>query len=439
EKVISQLGENFSLKDLGELHQFLGMEVHKTEKGLFLSQERYAQDLLSRLSMYNAKGCKSPMSTSCILSKNKSDSSIDGTLFRRIVGSLQYLTISRPEISYAVNKVSQYMSHPHEEHWKAIKRILKYISGSTHLGLEIAKSDNLSVVGFCDSDWAADLDDRRSTSGFCVYIGGNLVSWSSRKQASVSKSSAEAEYKSLAHVTSEVLWILSLLGELHFQSATKPSLEHHPQPPFSVNLVQSVKKEACLDLWHKRLGHCSYEIVKSVLKSCNQSFDLNTNVTLCSICVVSKIHKLPFNDSETEYTLPFELVHSDLWGPSPIKSKTSHLYYLNFVDQFTKFTWIFFLKQKFEVFDIFLHFKTMVETQFGFKIKNLQTDWGGEYRSLDPFLQSNGITHRVSCPYTPQQNGTAERKHRHITEMGLSLLNQSSLPLNHWDDAFATL
>lgn len=114
------------------------------------------------------------------------------------------------------------MQCPLDDHWKAIKRILRYLAGTTNYGLHFTKSPSLSITGFSDSDWAADLDDRRLTSGFYVYLGSNLISWCSKNQASVSRSSTEAEYRSLDITTSELLWITSLLTELRVFSFATP-------------------------------------------------------------------------------------------------------------------------------------------------------------------------------------------------------------------------
>ncbi|KAK2373624.1 putative mitochondrial protein [Trifolium repens] len=218
QKLISNLNAEFALKQLGTLDYFLGIEVfHLADGSLLLSQAKYIRDLLSKAKMDTANGMPTPMASTLKLSKVGSIPVDDPTQFRSIVGALQYATLTRPEIAYSVNKVCQFLSNPLEEHWKAVKRILRYLSGTLHYGLliQVAPIDKpLTLIGFCDADWASDPDDRRSTSGACIYVGPNLVSWWSKKQTLVARSNAEAEYRSLANLSLEILWLQSLLTEL---------------------------------------------------------------------------------------------------------------------------------------------------------------------------------------------------------------------------------
>jgi histone deacetylase 1/2 len=144
---------------------------------------------------------------------------------------------------------------------------------------------------------------------------------------------------------------------------------------------------------------------------------------------------LPYAKSSSTSSHPLQLVHSDVWGHAP-DSVGGKRYYVSFIDDYSKFTWIYLLKFKSEVFEKFHEFQTLVERLFDRKILTIQTDWGGEYQKLHSFFEKVGITHHVSCPHAHQQNGAAERKHRHIVEVGLSLLAHASMPLKFWDEAF---
>jgi histone deacetylase 1/2 len=150
---------------------------------------------------------------------------------------------------------------------------------------------------------------------------------------------------------------------------------------------------------------------------------------VCNACQQANIHQLPYPKSTSVSTIPLELVFSDVWGPAP-ESVGRKQYYVSFIDDLNKYTWIYPLKYKSEVFQKFKEFQAQVECLFDCKIVAMQTDWGGEYQRL------NSIVHQLSCSHAHQQNGSAERKHRHIVEIGLVLLAQASIPLKFWDEAF---
>jgi histone deacetylase 1/2 len=225
-RLLSNLKKDFALKDLGELHYFLGMEVNKVRDGIILSQDRYASDLLAKVNMVNCKPVCTPLSTSEKLSAYKGThlGPSDAKNYRSVVGALQYLTLTRPDISFAVNKVCQFLHAPTDIHWMTVKRILRYVRQDTKIGLKFTKCSSMLISGFSDSDWAGSLDDRRSTGGYAIFLGSNLISWSARKQPTVSRSSTEAEYKAIANATAEIMWIQTLLKEIGVHAPTTAKL-----------------------------------------------------------------------------------------------------------------------------------------------------------------------------------------------------------------------
>ena len=157
----------------------------------------------------------------------------------------------------------------------------------------------------------------------------------------------------------------------------------------------------------------------------------------CDSCQRAKSRQLPYAKYCNVSTAPLELIHSDVWGPAPV-SVGRHTYNVSFIDDYSRYTWIYLLKKKSDVFQVFKNFQSLVERKFDKKILSMQTDWGREYEGLNSFFQRIGIAHRVSCPHAHQQNGSAERKHRHIVDVGLALLANASMPLKFWDEAFLT-
>ena len=207
--LLKDLSAEFALKDLGDLHYFLGIEVKQHKDGLHLSQEKYATDLVKKAGLQSCKPAPTPLSSTEKLSLVEGEplSSENGTKYRSLVGALQYLTLTRPDISFAVNKVCQFLHAPTTVHMTAAKRIVRYVKNTLNVGLNFSKSSSTLISAFSDSDWAGCLDDRRSTGGFAVFFGPNLISWSARKQATVSRSSTEAECKALANATTEIIWV----------------------------------------------------------------------------------------------------------------------------------------------------------------------------------------------------------------------------------------
>ena len=214
-QVISALQQEFAMKDLGELHHFLGMQVQRNADGMVLSQRQYMLDILDRAGMAECKPCTTPVDTNPKVSADSGAPVADPSDYRSLAGALQYLTFTRPDIAYAVQQVCLYMHDPREPHLAALKRILRYIRGTLHLGLHLRPSTLDDLVVYSDADWAGCPDTRKSTSGYAVFLGDNLVSWSSKRQNTVSRSSAEAEYRAVANGVAEASWLRQLLHELH--------------------------------------------------------------------------------------------------------------------------------------------------------------------------------------------------------------------------------
>ncbi|XP_019171113.1 PREDICTED: uncharacterized protein LOC109166680 [Ipomoea nil] len=188
-----------------------------------LSQRRYMRDILQRAGITDCKALATPASVTQPVCQ--ATGSFDNpTQYRRLAGALQYLTITRPDLSYSVNRLYQFMHSPTDEHWGLLKRVLRYIKGTLEYGLCIAASENSDIHAYSDSDWAGCPVDHKSTSGYAVFFGKNLVSWVSRKQRTVARSSTEAEYKGLADVCAEVTWVVSLLRELGLGPISTPTL-----------------------------------------------------------------------------------------------------------------------------------------------------------------------------------------------------------------------
>jgi hypothetical protein len=174
--------------------------------------------------MSESKPYPAPCLTGSKMSRFDGEPLHNPTAYRHIVGALQYVTLTRPDIAYSVNQLCQHMHAPTSTHLTAAKRVLRYLKGSVDYGLQYHKGP-LAITTYCDSDWAGNPDDRRSTTGFGIYLGSNLISWSAKKQHTVSRSSTEAEYRALSLATAEMFWLRMLLKELQVFLPSPPVLK----------------------------------------------------------------------------------------------------------------------------------------------------------------------------------------------------------------------
>ena len=210
--------QKFDVKDLGKLHHFLGMKIIQDDAtgDVWIGQTAYADKVLKEYGMQDAKNVGTPVDVGAKLTKaTEGDENFDQSIYQSAVGCLLYLsTRTRPDISFAVSNVAKYSSNPTVKHWTAIKRILRYLKATTSFGLLYLASETEELHGYSDSDWAGDLDDRKSTSGYLFKLSGGPISWRSKKQTSVALSTAEAEYVALSSATQEVMWLRQLISEL---------------------------------------------------------------------------------------------------------------------------------------------------------------------------------------------------------------------------------
>ncbi|RVW18959.1 Retrovirus-related Pol polyprotein from transposon RE1 [Vitis vinifera] len=213
------LSREFEMKDLGHLKYFLGIEVSRSSEGIFLSQRKYALDLLQETGMSGCQPVNAPIEEGLKLCVESNQVSTNKGRYQRLVGRLMYLAHTRPDLAYTLSVVSQYMHNPGEQHMNAVMRILRYLKNAPGKGILFAKNVNhQSIEVYTDVVWAGAVDDRRSTSGYFTFVGGNLVTWKSKKQNVVARSSAEAEFRGMALGLCEALWLRLLLQDLGYLS-----------------------------------------------------------------------------------------------------------------------------------------------------------------------------------------------------------------------------
>jgi hypothetical protein len=251
QKLKERLKLQYALKDMGELRYFLGIEVKRcrTTRRLFLSQRKYTGDILERFGMMDCKPVFTPMNPGEPLSAQQSPQTaaerdeMESYPYRAVVGSLMYLMVTtRPDLAYAVSMVSRYMDNPGMAHWRAAKWILRYLKGTQDYCLTFTGSDPEALYGYSDSDWAGDLDERKSTYGFIFFLAGNAVMWASKRQKSVALSSTEAEFIGASEATRELLWLRKVAKALGVHQDTPLILHEDNQGAISLAKEESHKR-----------------------------------------------------------------------------------------------------------------------------------------------------------------------------------------------------
>ena len=208
-----EMKREFEMSMVGELNYFLGLQVKQWKDGIFISQEKYAKNLVKRFVLNSKKHTSTPMSSLAKLSLDAANVDVDPTLYRSMISSLLYLIASRPDIAFSVGVCAWFQATPKESHLTVVKRIIRYINGTSDYGIWYSKDLNECLAGYSDTDWARCINDRKSTSGGCFYLGNNLVSWMSKKQNLVSLSIAKAEYNAAGSCCAQLLWMRKLLHD----------------------------------------------------------------------------------------------------------------------------------------------------------------------------------------------------------------------------------
>ncbi|KAJ0526509.1 putative RNA-directed DNA polymerase [Helianthus annuus] len=254
ESIKRVLNDTFKIKDLGKLKYFLGIEVLYENNAVFFSQRKYCLELLSEFGYLGCKPVSTPIEqSSLVTSKVDKNQEVlkNVTGFQKLIGKLIYLSLTRPDISYTVQFLSQFMHSPKEVHLSLALRLLRYLKLSPGKGLSFKKSTNLDLFGYADSDWAKCLNTRKSVTGYCIFLGQNLVSWKSKKQNVVSRSTAEAEYRSMCSATCEMMWLKNLLTELGISYSLPMSVFCDSQAALSI---------AANPVFHERTKHFELDL-----------------------------------------------------------------------------------------------------------------------------------------------------------------------------------
>ncbi|KAI9164699.1 hypothetical protein LWI28_000433 [Acer negundo] len=252
QQFVEVMSHEFKMSLVGELSYFLGLQIRQINDGIFINQAKYAKTLVKKFGLVNAKLCDTPMSTTLKLSKDASGKSVKQIQYRSMIGSLLYLTASRPDIFFSVGMgiCARYQGDPKESHLSSVKTIIRYVNGTSNYGIWYSVDTNASLVGFSDVDWAGNCDDSKSTSAGCLFLGNNLVSWFCKKQNSISLSTAEAEYIAAGSGCTQLLWMKQMLVNYVFNQCTLTLFcDNMSAINISKNLVQHCRTKH-IDIYH---------------------------------------------------------------------------------------------------------------------------------------------------------------------------------------------
>ncbi|KAL0291225.1 UNVERIFIED_CONTAM: Retrovirus-related Pol polyprotein from transposon RE1 [Sesamum angustifolium] len=215
DKVKHFLHSTFTIKYLGPAKYFLDLEIARSTEGLFVTQHKYIRDIILDTGLQNSKPATTPLPTGLKFSAHDVVPLHDPEPYRRLVGRLLYLSFTRPDISFGVQQLSQFVHQPGQIHMDAALHLVRYLKGCPDRGLFFSSSNSFTFTAFCDADWASWVDSHRSLTGYCIFLGQALISWKTKKQTTVARSTAEAEYRSLGTTVCELQWISYLLSDFH--------------------------------------------------------------------------------------------------------------------------------------------------------------------------------------------------------------------------------
>ncbi|KAA3479438.1 retrovirus-related Pol polyprotein from transposon TNT 1-94 [Gossypium australe] len=249
EQFKNSMMSEFDMSNLGLMHYFLGIEVVQFDAGIFISQKRYVQDILTRFRMQDCNPVCTLAETSLKLVKDLDSKNINNILYKQIVGSLMYVTTTRPDIILVISLISRFMENPTEMH-------LTYLQGTTDYGIFYKEGEKSNLIGFTDNDYAGDQDDRKSTSGYVFMMGSKAISWSSRKQPIVTLSTTEAEFVAATSCASKAIWLRNVLKELHFSQEGSTPIYCDNNSTIKLSKIQFCMVEASILMF----GFISYAI-----------------------------------------------------------------------------------------------------------------------------------------------------------------------------------
>ncbi|KAJ9561157.1 hypothetical protein OSB04_006317 [Centaurea solstitialis] len=459
------LSKCFQMKDLGEAAYILGIKIYRnrSKRLIGLSQSTYIDKVLKRFRMDESKKGFIPMQHGIVLSKTQCPvSSEDQDRMKSVpyasaIGSIMYAMLcTRPDVAYSVSVTSRYQQNPGEPHWVAVKNILKYLRRTKEMFLVFGGSeDEISVTGYSDASFQTDRDDFRSQSGYVFTLNGGAISWKSSKQDTIADSTTEAEYIAACDAAKEAVWLRNFLSDLRVVASisrpidifcdnsgavaqAKEPREHHKSRHVlrKYHLIREIIGRGDFKTPEKSL---SLPLPKPAPES-SQEEGLDPRLGIGFL--LSAVHVLVSLDSQqiSSISSPLQLLHMDLFGPVNVQSIGGKKYTLVIVDEYSRYTWVFFLRAKSDAPEEIILFVRKMERLNNLTVRSIRSDHGTEFKNstLESFFEQKGISQNFSSVRTPQQNGVAERRNRTLIEAARSMLSEANLATQFWAEAVNT-